>query len=30
MIDRFCGMEVDENSAAGRYENEGKTYLFCS
>ncbi len=24
VIVRFCGMEVDENSASGRYENEGK------
>lgn len=27
MIHRFRGMEVDENSAAGRYENEGKASL---
>ncbi len=28
-IDPICGMEVAEDSAAGRYEYGGRTYLFC-
>ncbi len=29
-IDPVCGMEVDEKSAAGTVEYQGKTYYFCS
>jgi YHS domain-containing protein len=29
-IDPVCGMEVDEQTAAGKSEYEGKTYYFCS
>jgi P-type Cu+ transporter len=29
-IDPVCGMEVDEESAAGRYDYKGETYLFCN
>jgi Cu+-exporting ATPase len=29
VIDPICGMEVDEESAAGKCEYGGKTYLFC-
>ncbi len=28
--DPVCGMQVDEKTAAGRVEHEGKTYHFCS
>lgn len=28
--DPVCGMEVDENTAAGRSEYQGKTYYFCA
>lgn len=28
--DVVCGMEVDEESAAGKTEYQGKTYYFCS
>ncbi len=28
--DPVCGMEVDENSAAGKSEFKGQTYYFCS
>jgi Cu+-exporting ATPase len=30
MIDPICGMEVEENTAAGKYAYNGRTYLFCS
>lgn len=30
MTDPICGMEVEENTAAGKYEYNGRTYLFCS
>jgi len=29
-IDPVCKMQVDENSAAGRSEFNGKTYFFCA
>lgn len=29
MIDPICGMDVEEQTAAGKYEYNGKTYLFC-
>src|ERR1051325_2148624 len=29
-IDPVCGMEVDEESAAGKYDYKGTTYLFCN
>ncbi len=28
--DPVCGMEIEESSAAGTSEYEGKTYYFCS
>ena len=28
--DPVCGMEVSEESAAGKSEYKGKVYLFCS
>jgi YHS domain-containing protein len=28
--DPVCGMEVNENGAAGKSEHEGVTYYFCS
>lgn len=28
--DPVCGMEVDEKSAAGKVEHEGRVYYFCS
>lgn len=28
--DPVCGMQVDEQTAAGRSERDGKTYYFCS
>lgn len=28
--DPVCGMDVEENTAAGKSEYEGKTYYFCS
>lgn len=28
--DPVCGMQVDENRAAGKSEHGGKTYFFCS
>ena len=28
--DPVCGMDVDENTAAGKSEYNGKTYYFCS
>jgi YHS domain-containing protein len=28
--DVVCGMEVDEQQAAGRREYQGRTYYFCS
>ena len=30
MTDPVCGMEVEPESAAGAWEHEGETYLFCS
>ncbi len=30
MIDPICGMDVEEGSAAGKYDYHGRTYLFCS
>jgi Cu+-exporting ATPase len=29
MIDPVCGMHVDEQTAAGKYQYNGQTYLFC-
>jgi Cu+-exporting ATPase len=29
-IDPVCGMEVNENNAAGKTDNSGQTYYFCS
>lgn len=28
--DPVCGMQVDEQTAAGKSEYEGQTYYFCS
>lgn len=28
--DPVCGMNVDEASAAGQWDHEGRTYYFCS
>lgn len=28
--DPVCGMQVDEKTAAGKSEYQGKTYYFCS
>ena len=28
--DPVCGMQVDENRAAGKSEYDGRTYYFCS
>lgn len=28
--DPVCGMQVDEGTAAAKYEFQGKTYYFCS
>ncbi len=28
--DPVCGMEIDPNSAAAKFDVEGKTYYFCS
>jgi YHS domain-containing protein len=28
--DPVCGMEVDEKTAAGKSEYQGKTYYFCA
>ena len=28
--DPVCGMQVDENKAAGQSTYQGKTYYFCS
>ena len=30
MIDPVCGMEVDPEDAAGKYEYQGQTYYFCN
>ena len=30
MIDPICGMNVEEQNAAGKYQYDGRTYLFCS
>lgn len=29
-IDPVCGMQVDDQSAAGQSQHEGQTYYFCS
>src|SRR5205085_3774624 len=29
-IDPVCGMKVDPETAAGSFEHNGQTYLFCS
>jgi YHS domain-containing protein len=29
-IDPVCGMEVQEETAAAKYEYNGKTYYFCA
>src|SRR5918912_4110851 len=29
-IDPVCGMKVDPDTAAGSYEQDGRTYYFCS
>ena len=29
-VDPICGMQVDEQTAAGRSEYGGQTYYFCS
>jgi Cu+-exporting ATPase len=29
-VDPVCGMQVDERTAAGRSEHEGRAYYFCS
>ncbi len=29
-VDPVCGMQVDEQTATGRSEHEGRTYYFCS
>lgn len=29
-VDPVCGMEVDENKAAGRSQYQGTEYYFCS
>lgn len=28
--DPVCGMEIDESTAAGKSEYQGKTYYFCA
>lgn len=28
--DPVCGMQVDERSAAGQAQHDGRTYYFCS
>ena len=28
--DPNCGMTMDSNNAAGKYEHNGQTYYFCS
>jgi Cu+-exporting ATPase len=30
MIDPVCGMQVEPNTAAEKYEHDGQTYFFCS
>ena len=30
MIDPICGMTVEPESAAGKFDYEGQTYYFCS
>lgn len=30
MIDPICGMTVEQQTAAGKYKYDGRTYLFCS
>ena len=29
-VDPVCGMQVDEETAAGRSDYEGRIYFFCS
>jgi YHS domain-containing protein len=29
-IDPVCGMDVDEKSATGKSERNGRTYFFCA
>ena len=29
-VDPVCGMQVEEQSAAGQADYEGRTYYFCS
>ena len=29
-VDPVCGMQVDERTAAGQSQHEGRTYYFCS
>ncbi len=29
-VDPVCGMQVDDEKAAGQSEYEGKTYYFCA
>ncbi len=29
-VDPVCGMQIEEQDAAGRAEYEGRTYYFCS
>jgi Cu+-exporting ATPase len=28
--DPVCGMQIDENTAAGKSEYQGQTYYFCA
>ncbi len=30
MIDPVCGMEVDQDTAAGAWDHDGRIYYFCS
>jgi Cu+-exporting ATPase len=30
VIDPVCGMTVERDTAAGAWEHDGETYLFCS
>jgi P-type Cu+ transporter len=30
MIDPICGMQVEPNTAAGKFDYKGQTYYFCS
>lgn len=29
-IDPVCGMQIEEEDAAGRAEDDGRTYYYCS